>query len=341
MKHLCTAAVLVALMAGAVSAQTAQDMWPNQVGNTWTYEITGRIPSSENPTIEITSVSGGWVEVKGLAGNDPSWWWMSGSSGKVWYWNADVGNYELVFDFAVPKGKTFVTQFPDGCTKGATATVIENASTVEVPAGKFANCVQIGFGATRCADAGIGGYTFAKNVGPLGWGWMTIAGPQEAKLIHAVVNGVEYKPAPAVTGGLSVGLTIDAATYYHVTVNPPLMRPSTLGTVQATFTIANGTADNIPLTFNSGQRYDFVVRNSSGRIVCRWSDGRMFTQNVTTTQLEAGKKFEYKETIVLKDTAGTPLTPGKYTIEAVQTTTPEALRMKATAAFDLKRKTLP
>lgn len=48
--------------------------------------------------------------------------------------------------------------------------------------------------------------------------------------------------------------------------------------VEFALNVTNNSAKNIELLFPSGQVVDFVVTDTLGRPVWRWSDGRMFTQ---------------------------------------------------------------
>jgi hypothetical protein len=63
------------------------------------------------------------------------------------------------------------------------------------------------------------------------------------------------------------------------------------------------------LTFPSGQAYDFVVVDSVGREVWRWSGGRMFTSGVKNKQLGAGDVMQVSESWEAKK-------PGHYTVIA-------------------------
>jgi len=68
-----------------------------------------------------------------------------------------------------------------------------------------------------------------------------------------------------------------------VVVRPSSQLPATLTTtvdslVTMTLTVKNPSADPIKVTFPSGQKYDFVVTDSTtGRDVWRWADGKGFT----------------------------------------------------------------
>jgi hypothetical protein len=66
------------------------------------------------------------------------------------------------------------------------------------------------------------------------------------------------------------------------------------------------------LQFYSGQQYDAVIRNSSGHVVWRWSEGQMFSQALSD-RLVSGRW-------VITLTAPRPLIPAptanRFTVEA-------------------------
>ena len=71
--------------------------------------------------------------------------------------------------------------------------------------------------------------------------------------------------------------------------------------------VKNTGGKHAELTFPSGQSYDFVVVDSVGREVWRWSHGHLFTQGVKNKQLGAGEAMQVEESW----TDG--VKPGKYT----------------------------
>lgn len=64
------------------------------------------------------------------------------------------------------------------------------------------------------------------------------------------------------------------------------------------------------LNFPSGQSYDFVVVDSTGRELWRWAQGRMFTQSVQNQQLGAHDAMRVSETWT---PAKAKAKPGRYT----------------------------
>jgi hypothetical protein len=64
------------------------------------------------------------------------------------------------------------------------------------------------------------------------------------------------------------------------------------------------------IIFPTGQSYEFVVVDSVGREVWRWSDRRMFTQGVQNRQLGTGESMQMSETW------SQSAKPGHYTVIA-------------------------
>ena len=57
------------------------------------------------------------------------------------------------------------------------------------------------------------------------------------------------------------------------------------------FSVTNGGASPVELTFRTGQIADVAVTESDEE-VWRWSDGRMFTQVITSRALDPGETIE-------------------------------------------------
>src|SRR5215216_4018854 len=70
------------------------------------------------------------------------------------------------------------------------------------------------------------------------------------------------------------------ATTLDVSVAGDSARGSAPGTVRFALHVTNTTPKSVELDFPNGQTHDFVVLDSSGRELWRWSRARMFTQTV-------------------------------------------------------------
>jgi hypothetical protein len=90
----------------------------------------------------------------------------------------------------------------------------------------------------------------------------------------------------------------------------PALDISTADGVHFAFHVTNATAKSIELNFPSGQTHDFVVLDSMGRQVWRWSDGRMFTQALQN------KPVDSRETVTFEDRWDAPAAHGRLTAVA-------------------------
>jgi hypothetical protein len=79
--------------------------------------------------------------------------------------------------------------------------------------------------------------------------------------------------------------------------------------VRLALDVKNVGGKHAELTFPSGQAYDFVVVDSLGREVWRWSGGRMFTSGVQNKQLGVGDVMQVSENWATTK-------PGHYTVIA-------------------------
>lgn len=80
--------------------------------------------------------------------------------------------------------------------------------------------------------------------------------------------------------------------------------------------------------FNTGQRFDYVIKNDDGEKVKQFSKGAMFTQVLGEETLKQGAIKTYKAKVA-------DLTPGKYSIE-IWLTAKEA-QPKARATFTVNQ----
>ena len=100
-------------------------------------------------------------------------------------------------------------------------------------------------------------------------------------------------------------------------------------TYQFQYVVENKSDRSIHLTFNSGQKFDYILRNEAGEILKRGSEGKFFTQAIIEQDLEAGGQLTYD--IVLKD-----LSPGNYSLEAWLTAGSEETDYKELLEFTIE-----
>ena len=76
--------------------------------------------------------------------------------------------------------------------------------------------------------------------------------------------------------------------------------------------VVNNSKKDVELTFPTGQTHEFIVVDSLGREMWRWSEGRMFTQTLRNKLLDRGESLELEETMKRDK----PLPPGRYVARA-------------------------
>lgn len=74
--------------------------------------------------------------------------------------------------------------------------------------------------------------------------------------------------------------------------------------------VTNAMKKHVELAFPNGQTHEFVVVDSVGREIWRWSASRLFTQNVQNKLLSSGETMQYSEQWAH------PTHHGKYTVIA-------------------------
>ena len=99
------------------------------------------------------------------------------------------------------------------------------------------------------------------------------------------------------------------------------------GDVRFDLRVANATKKNVEVNFPSGQSYDFVVVDSVGREVWRWSADRIFTSSVRNKLLGKGDAITASE-------KWSPAKAGKWT--AIAQLTSSNYPVADTVAFQRK-----
>jgi hypothetical protein len=79
--------------------------------------------------------------------------------------------------------------------------------------------------------------------------------------------------------------------------------------------ITNATKKHVELAFPNGQTHEFVVVDSVGREIWRWSSSRLFTQALQNKLLGSGDSMEYSEQWAH------PAQHGRYTVIATLNST--------------------
>jgi hypothetical protein len=125
----------------------------------------------------------------------------------------------------------------------------------------------------------------------------TVAGTHHEFIVAPCDTGCVVAPGPGVPPPVSLRPSTELPSTLSATVGAG---------VTLTFTVRNPADTAIAVSFPSGQRYDFVVTDSTtGRDVWRWSASRTFVQSAQSEPIPAGGSLTYTE-------SWTPAATGKY-----------------------------
>lgn len=92
----------------------------------------------------------------------------------------------------------------------------------------------------------------------------------------------------------------------------PSLKENGNGSYQYVFELKNDTTEEITLSMNSSQYYDYHLMNDSGTVVYTYSDGKMFTQMLEEKVLKPGETLEME--VDAREGLST-LPEGTYTLE--------------------------
>ncbi|MBI2685091.1 MAG: hypothetical protein HYX27_02155 [Acidobacteria bacterium] len=278
------------LAAGIASAQ----YFPLQVGNQWIYRVEEG-PVKELRIAEIlraeTVDDKEYFVYKGINGDNARIRFTSDN--KLVQLNAG-GSESLWADFNAAEGESFPTSF-DPCTgRGRVET---RSALAELLDRSWAGGFRVTYSAASCADAGVTDDLYLPNLGLAQRTYQSFTGPRRFKLTYARIGN-----ASVVTSG-----------EYSFRVNLSQKTYATRAIVNVRLTLENWTKEPLKLQFNSGQSFDFTIRNASGDSVYTWSANKLFTMEIREVTVTGEKNWTgSSEEIELK--------PGEYTVEAWLTT---------------------
>jgi hypothetical protein len=304
--------------------------FPLEVGNEWVYsDGAGKFTVQVlRETIEANGLK--YFEVSGYWPNDPArtrklrrafpdqiYEYNPQGEDFLWY---QFGNLSASWRF------NSGDEIP--CITGSSVAIGALDAKVETPAGMFERALRLDF-ASRCADGGIANEYYAGGVGLVQRVLNTIAGPRTVRLIAAHLGGTEFPPS------YGIGISLDRPLYYN-NLMPPVVDPSP--TARVRLTVRNDTEWPVKFTFPTSQRFDFIVQDSQGKELLRWSDGRTFLEVIGEETL-LKESSSYSADLVLRARDGKLLPAGFYRITGYLTTQgsgPNTMNIAATAGFEIR-----
>lgn len=321
MKISIAALTFALLLSPVAAARTADELWPTDEGNRWTFEVRSSTGPVEEETMRVLRRSGIWSRIDGFEGD--RWWSMSRSSGRLFVWNPAAGTSSAVFDLALDPGFVVYPRIEGApCLDGSSWRNIARERSFSTPIGTLAGCVLLEVVEPSCADAGYRKLVFAPGIGPVFFERRVPGGLETGWLVHAVVGGVEHRrPAPVDAGGLVVALRLDGRTY----------RPGADLGLRLVVDNEGRTAFDLgqPVT---AYALTASIRRTDGRPVRRIASAVGVPYESQALSLVPGATVLADRSIDLNGDDGRPLAPGTYSIEVVQSFGP-GLEFRATSLF--------
>jgi hypothetical protein len=243
-----------------------------------------------------------------LTGYTPQPLWVRADvSGDLYYLDEDTQQDVLLTSFQSPVWHAAPKRM---CSQDAR--VLPEPAEYKGPAGRYNSAKKVEYRVNNCADAGVEQELYVENIGMVRRVETTIAGPVAFDLVQAAVGPVTVAEQPGTS--FRLGLR---------------QQPEV---VVANLRLAVEGGIPIKMTFHSGQEFDLLLRDESGREIWRWSNGRFFTMIIQ--EKIVGELTHTAEIPLVQN--GQRLPDGVYTVEAWLTNnTPE--RQFATAAnFEIR-----
>ena len=267
--------------------------FPLQVGNQWIYRV-DEGPVKELRVAEVlraeTVDEKDYFVYKGILGETVRV--RVATENKLVQLNAD-GTESLWADFNAAEGTSYATSF-DSCT--GRGRVEKRNATTELLDRVWENGIQISYSAASCADAGVTDDLYLPGLGLAQRTYQSFTGPRRFKLSYARIGN-----ASVVTSGeYSFRINLSQKTYAPRAI------------INLRMTLENWTKEPLKLQFNSGQSFDFAIRDASGETAFYWSANKLFTAEVRELSVTGEKNWTVTEEMDLK--------PGEYVLEAWLTT---------------------
>jgi hypothetical protein len=123
----------------------------------------------------------------------------------------------------------------------------------------------------------------------------------------ALAKADKNNPFGPITGPVYYGLEM------RLKVNPDVIRLSDTRALEVHLQLINRSKKPINLLFNDSRKYDFILRDSSGKKLAQWSDDQPVNQTPGYVIINSGERAEFVGNVSTRD-----MVAGRtYTLEAL------------------------
>ncbi len=276
--------VLLLLATGWARAQ----FFPLQPGNQWIYRV-GEGPVRDVRIAEVTraeTIDGlEYFQYRGIQGGTALL--RMTAANKLVRRNAD-GTESLWVDFAASEGAAFATALEECTVRGR---VESRQAKIELLDRRWEDGIQVAYTGSPCADAGVLEDVYLPGLGLARRTYQSFTGPRRYQLVYARIGNATV----LTSGEYSFRIHLDQNIY------PPR------ADIHLRLTLENRTKEPLQLVFNSGQSFDFAIRNVARETVYLWSANKLFPAVIREAAVTGEMSWNVTEAVDLK--------PGEYLLE--------------------------
>jgi hypothetical protein len=278
----------------SAAALFSADFLPLQFGNNWTYREAN---SGQTFTVRVSTpiLTNGRVYHSLMGYTMNTLLVRMNEQGQLVYLHQDSGQERVLTSFEPFERGWWEAPFRPCSAEGQTR---EARGTFDGPTGPIREVLEIHYRNFTCADTGLQSEQYAENIGMVRRTMHSFVGPRRFDLVSARVGQMRIEASPS--GRFNVSVTGAEGN----------------GAITATLRLDVQSEHPLVLEFPSSQEYELELRNGTGQVVWRWSDGRFFAQALHQRTI-AG---EWLTTVNIPRPAAA-IPAGAYTLHAWMTTT--------------------
>jgi hypothetical protein len=252
MRPFAFASIFVAL----AGSMMAGEFLPLETGNFWIYRnsVTGE-PFTVRVGTPVVQSGRVYYSLQGYAGRNLLA--RVDEQGRLVSPEEETEAEKVITAFSGPAGEWWKAEGRECLFEGQTQ---ERRGVHAGPAGRWNEVLEVQYRGVSCADAGPALEQFAENIGMVRRVVSAITGPQSFDLVYARVGK----------------LALESGERGRFTVAAEQMPGEDFWRV--TLRLDTGSYPGIRVRFPSAQEYDVALRDATGNVIWRWSDGRFFLQ---------------------------------------------------------------
>jgi hypothetical protein len=109
------------------------------------------------------------------------------------------------------------------------------------------------------------------------------------------VQSAKGSPNGPIRGPVAYGIEV------RLEANPQIVRLADTRAIQARLVLINRARNTASLYFNNSHRYDFILRDATGKKLVQWSDDQPVSQDLSTVIINPDERAEFAGTVSTRD----------------------------------------